>query len=335
MGSLAKRLGQLAARSMESESHRILRTTQANKIPGLSKALDATMSEGHDMKVFGLGTVATLASVDCYTRFTTKMFHVYTAIEEELERATPASAKGCHSFWQAHRHVLARRQALEQDLLDVTAAPFAPADGATKKYVEAIRLCGEADRSGGGGGDMQDGNGCAMLGHVYVRYFADLMGGQVLGTPTRIALGLPCNTPRHYTFAFPARAGDELELFASDRAAYIQSLYASINDAGAEAAAARLQGSEAAAAALDASSLSGHAGDGDGADSGPDVSGVQRAVLAAANDAWKHNIRVYAEEGGGGAMLWLRAFQGGAHLVGRFALQSIGVKGTSTQPTVR
>ena len=53
------------------------------------------------MKVFGLGTVATLSNVACYTRFTTKMLHVYTAMEEELERATPATAKASHSFWQA------------------------------------------------------------------------------------------------------------------------------------------------------------------------------------------------------------------------------------------
>ena len=30
---------------------------------------------------------------------------------------------------------------------------------------------------------------------------------------TRIALSLPTNTPRHYTFAFPQRTGDDLALY--------------------------------------------------------------------------------------------------------------------------
>jgi hypothetical protein len=50
MGSFAKRLGQLAAKSLETESARILRTTPANKKAGsLARALDGTLKEGHDM----------------------------------------------------------------------------------------------------------------------------------------------------------------------------------------------------------------------------------------------------------------------------------------------
>ena len=64
MGSFAQRLGQLSRRSLESESANILRTTRANKLPNsLSLALDGTLREGHDMKAFGLGTVASMASV--------------------------------------------------------------------------------------------------------------------------------------------------------------------------------------------------------------------------------------------------------------------------------
>jgi len=55
MGDFAKRLGQLAARSLQSESARILNASKPNK-KGLSLALDKTLRDGHDMKVFGLGT---------------------------------------------------------------------------------------------------------------------------------------------------------------------------------------------------------------------------------------------------------------------------------------
>ena len=61
MGSLSKRMGQVAARSLESESSQILRTIASNKIPNsLSQRLDTTLKDSHDVKVFGLGTLADL-----------------------------------------------------------------------------------------------------------------------------------------------------------------------------------------------------------------------------------------------------------------------------------
>lgn len=45
MGSFAKALGQLAAKSMQSESAFILKTTSANK-RGISLLLDATLRDG-------------------------------------------------------------------------------------------------------------------------------------------------------------------------------------------------------------------------------------------------------------------------------------------------
>jgi hypothetical protein len=39
--------------------------------------------------------------------------------------------------------------------------------------------------------------GVRLLGHMYVRYFADLFGGRALGAPTRMALDLP-STPHFY-----------------------------------------------------------------------------------------------------------------------------------------
>ena len=61
VGDFAKRLGQVAARSLESESSNILKKASANK-RGLSLKLDGTLRKSHDMKVFGLGTLASLAS---------------------------------------------------------------------------------------------------------------------------------------------------------------------------------------------------------------------------------------------------------------------------------
>ena len=89
MGTFVKRLGQLAARSLETESANILKNTKANKVPGsLSLKLDGTLKDGHDMKVFGLGTAAALASLPAYSRFTVSMLRVYTAMEAELENET-------------------------------------------------------------------------------------------------------------------------------------------------------------------------------------------------------------------------------------------------------
>lgn len=87
MGSFGRRLGQLAARSLESESTRILKAGSANK-RGLSKLLDATLREGHDMQTFGLGTAAALASRERYGRFTSSVHAVYDRMEASLDRSS-------------------------------------------------------------------------------------------------------------------------------------------------------------------------------------------------------------------------------------------------------
>ena len=75
MGTFAKRLGQLAARGLETEGANILKTTKANKVPGsLAASLDRTLKTGHDMKTFGLGTAASMANRERYGRFTRSMF---------------------------------------------------------------------------------------------------------------------------------------------------------------------------------------------------------------------------------------------------------------------
>ena len=80
---------------------------------------------------------------------------------------------------------------------------------ATADYVSSIRA------ATGQNGDL-------LLGHFYCRYFADLFGGSVLGYPTQVAMRLPAK-PEFYVF------GPKVE---ADRRAYIENVYAKINEAG-------------------------------------------------------------------------------------------------------
>lgn len=231
MGTLVKRLGQLQGifqrqqgmMLVESESRNIMRTAAANKVPGsLALALDGTLKEGHDMKTFGLGTAASMANRERYARFTASMFKVYTAMEEELDASNALATPAVHYVWSQHGATLRRAQALKQDLDDISKELTSGGrlSSATDKYVEGIRRAGEDDRSTGGG---------RLLGHLYCRYFADLFGGQMLAMPTRAALSLPADTPRHYVFSFPPSGEGEAN---SGRRAYIEDVYRSINSAG-------------------------------------------------------------------------------------------------------
>ncbi len=184
MGTFAKRLGQWAARSLETESGNILSTSRFNKVPdSLSLRLDGTLKEGHDMKVFGLGTVATLASLSTYGKFTAAMHRVYTEMERELDQAAAGEEREENvvgAFWRQHQAILRRAPALAADLEDVKGmgvevrVDAASQTPGTRRYVEAIRRAGAED------------GGAGLLGHLYCRYLADLFGGQMLGTPTQV-----------------------------------------------------------------------------------------------------------------------------------------------------
>ena len=226
MGSFAKTLGQLASfvsrASLETEGANIHRLGRANHVVGsLSHALDSTMREGaHDMRVFGLGTAASMASVDRYARFTAAMHAVYSTMEEELDACVDASGSGASAYvWSRHGRTLRRAERLRADLDDVAGAAPASRDPtpAVRRYVDAVREAGADDRRAGGGG--------RLLGHLYCRYFADLFGGQMLQWPYEKALRLRAGTPRHYSFDFPEGA--------PERRAYIEALYSTINEAGA------------------------------------------------------------------------------------------------------
>jgi len=222
MGSFAKKLGQLTARSIESESANILRTGAANKVPGsLSLALDGTLRKGHDMRIFGLGTMASMADRPRYARFTTSMLAVYSAMEEELEASTKAGS-AVAQLWKRHGSTLQRASALRTDLADVVDdvdAEIAKISPATSRYVAGVRSAGSDDRATGG---------ARLLGHVYCRYFADLFGGQMLAAPYNLALSLPVDAPRHYSFKFPPSDKPG----GSGRRALIEEVYSDINVVG-------------------------------------------------------------------------------------------------------
>ena len=210
MGTLAKRLQQLASRSMETESSNIIKNVAANK-RGLSKALDTTLRTSHDMKVFGLGTAASMASRERYARFTTSMHAVYEAMETGLD-ASPSPAVG--AVWNRFGDDLRRADLLKADLVEVCGDDaLPPISPATRAYVDAIGAAAASDA---------DVHGARLLGHLYCRYFADLFGGQALAGPYRWALDLGPTSPRHYDF------GD----FGANRRESIEGIYAALNEAG-------------------------------------------------------------------------------------------------------
>lgn len=165
------------------------------------------------MKTFGLGTAASLSSVERYARFTAAMRRVYGTMEEALDANTSPVVK---PIWSRFGDSLRREPALALDLADVAREgdeyPITPA---TLAYCDAIKHAAANDEADGGG---------RLIGHIYCRYFADLFGGQALAAPTRYALApavLP-NTPRHYDF------GE----FGAQRRESIEALYAAFNEAG-------------------------------------------------------------------------------------------------------
>lgn len=214
MGTVAKFLGKLSRKLPESESANILKTTKANKIPGsLSLTLDGTLKHAHDLRAFGLGTLASMATLERYKRFTSSMHHVYSTMEDELDKTETEALE----LWKRHGEVLRRSDALYHDLQDVTtsdelAIMLQQPTPSTQNYVAAIREAGERDR---------ENQGATLIGHLYCRYFADLFGGSVLASPYNMALGLDSNTPRHYVFDI------------TNRREFIETVYRDINTAGA------------------------------------------------------------------------------------------------------
>lgn len=283
MGSLAKRIGQLSAKSMESESSQILRTIQSNKIPNsLSQRLDTTLKDSHDMKVFGLGTLSSMSNVERYTRFTHSMYGVYSTMEHELDLTANAgvvnddvnsdvvssssSSAAVKHFWSHHEKILRRSAKLKQDLIqsngpeyNIHEMEYSPS---TQKYMEAIQMAGIHDREYGSG---------LLLGHAYTRYLADLMGGQVLATPTKLALGL--EKVEQYSFDI---SGNDNGL---GRKGYVEQIYKDLNISG------NLLLSNDGEIQSESES-----------ENEQDKNDKIEEIVSEARIAFQHNIHVYAEE---------------------------------------
>merc|ERR1740133_556970 len=87
------------------------------------------------MKVFGMGTLASMASRERYLRFTHAMYGVYSTMEEELDRCSvelptpPTPNSNDHAsanniaiahFWNRHSEILRRADKLKSDILDIS-----------------------------------------------------------------------------------------------------------------------------------------------------------------------------------------------------------------------
>ncbi|KAJ1418809.1 hypothetical protein B484DRAFT_453583 [Ochromonadaceae sp. CCMP2298] len=192
-----------------SSSGAIFRSSVANK-KGLSLLLDSTLRRSHDMKVFGIGAVAEFASRESYRHFHSQRFHFYAAMErkfdQEVREAASSTHRGIALVWPHFSADLRQKPSLLEDLAQVgvpSEAHMPPATPATAAYILSIEQASPE----------------ALIGHFYCRYFADLFGGSMLGSPTALALALP--PPRFYSF--PA---------VKQRGAYIESIYERINAAG-------------------------------------------------------------------------------------------------------
>jgi heme oxygenase len=173
--------------------------------------LDSTLKDGHNMKVFGLGTIASMSSLNRYEQIVTNLLAIYTAMEHELDitTTTTVTRESDHPvgiLWQRHEHILRRSKKLQDDLHEIKELKQVnnsksnsmreksnvSCSECTNKYVTAIRNAVQNDR---------DNGTRRLIGHLYCRYFADLFGGQILGRPYQLALQLP-SVPRHLQFDF-------------------------------------------------------------------------------------------------------------------------------------
>ncbi|XP_038612304.1 heme oxygenase 1 [Tachyglossus aculeatus] len=120
------------------------------------------------------------------------LYHIYGALEEELER---------HKAHPAHAPVyfpeeLSRQPALREDM-EYWYGPSwreeIPFPEATRKYVARLRQLGREEPE-------------LLVAHAYTRYLGDLSGGQILKKIAQKALHLPGSGEGLAFFSFPAIA---------------------------------------------------------------------------------------------------------------------------------
>eukprot|EP00956_Cyclotella_meneghiniana_P012174 scaffold17271_cov69-Cyclotella_meneghiniana.AAC.13 len=245
------------------------------------------------MKVFGLGTLSSMSSKERYARFTHSMYGVYGAMEDELdlssgitkynlENGGSRASEPVQYFWTLHSEVLRRSNKLKQDLIDIGKdAESMDYSTATIKYRNAIRAAGSHDRECGGG---------LLLGHAYTRYLADLMGGQVLATPTRLALGLNSDSPKQYSFDlnYVVNGG----MIRLTRKEYVEKIYQDLNVSG-DILTENIKDRQL----------------------GRDT--VLEDIVKEARSAFQHNVEVYSEE-----PIWMDSLLGLKNIIGGWVFQT-------------
>ncbi|MCP1387685.1 biliverdin-producing heme oxygenase [Corynebacterium sp. TA-R-1] len=155
----------------------------------LSEALKAHTAAAHDQAEnsrFMAGLAHGELSKDDVTRLTVQYWHIYTALEAAVRRASSHPAVALVADPR-----LERVPALEADLAALLGADWrehAAATEATEEYVAELNALGAED-------------GPAVIAHHYVRYLGDISGGQVLARVFAQHYGLEDEALHFYDFA--------------------------------------------------------------------------------------------------------------------------------------
>uniref|UniRef100_A0A5F8HIZ7 Heme oxygenase 1 n=1 Tax=Monodelphis domestica TaxID=13616 RepID=A0A5F8HIZ7_MONDO len=137
-------------------------------------------------------TAADSLTMTCFQMVMSSLYHIYLALEEEMEQNKRHPALVPIYFPEE----LARTPALEQDMRFWYGPRWRheiPYTAATKKYVERLRDLGRTEPE-------------LLVAHAYTRYLGDLSGGQILKKIAQKSLGLPSTGEGVAFFTFPAIA---------------------------------------------------------------------------------------------------------------------------------
>eukprot|EP00741_Cyanophora_paradoxa_P020092 tig00021234_g19393.t1 len=155
---------------------------------GLAKKLKVGTAKSHNMAEnvdFVKGFLNGLVEKTSYSKLVANLYHVYSAIEEEMERNKDHPMVAPIYFKE-----LNRKEALEQDLQFYFGANWreqAVASAAGQAYVDRIHEIGKSDPK-------------LLIAHSYTRYLGDLSGGQILKRIAEKAMGLEDGGVAFYEF---------------------------------------------------------------------------------------------------------------------------------------
>jgi heme oxygenase len=158
-----------------------------NSRPSLSEALKSGTAVSHEqaedvhfVKNFIRGKI----DRDLYSKLVVNLYHVYEALEQELDAHAPTQFATCH-----YPTELYRTESLKEDVdfwyttttTKTTASSQAfvppPISPATRDYMDRIHYCATYKP-------------LLLLSHAYTRYLGDLSGGKILARVARRALNL-------------------------------------------------------------------------------------------------------------------------------------------------